>query len=151
MSEVPDGQDHSCLRVWTVRIEAAVNTICIGIANPSTAPDYHPDKDRHTISVLNNASAAYKGPDHNGDDIQFPHTARAENERSVGSLYHFTANLWTASVRVRPVIPHIASQYKRVKPPKTEWTIGQGIDDLAEYRAAVGLIGELDSCTLVAS
>jgi hypothetical protein len=66
---------------------------------------------------------------------------------AAGSEYHFTADLKTGEVYVRPVMTKTA----HCAPPseeRTEWTLASGIADLAEYTALVEL-NERTACTLI--
>jgi hypothetical protein len=61
----------------------------------------------------------------------------ASYREAAGSLYHFTADLSTGTLRVRPVVTCVHRDYRPRDPTQTEWTIAEGIADLAERGAAV--------------
>jgi hypothetical protein len=63
--------------------------------------------------------------------LSFPQSAYKE---STGSLFRFTADLSTGTLRVRPFIPHAVGSEK-----PQEWTMAEGLDDLGQWRAAVGV------------
>jgi hypothetical protein len=52
-------------------------------------------------------------------------------------VYHFTADLSTGTLRVRPIIKAIAPNYRPREPTQREWTLAEGLADLAECRASV--------------
>jgi hypothetical protein len=130
---------------FIIRIDAATDSICMGIAKPSPDPAYDADADPLTISVTTANCAAYRGDNYR--NILFPFVAT--HAESVGSLYHFTADLSTGSLRVRPLIAHISPNAEIPDPPQSEWTIAEGIKDLAEFRVAVGMRSTKCSCTLL--
>jgi hypothetical protein len=74
-----------------------------------------------------------------GTPTQTFHTAPDEDYDlfPAGAVYHFTADLSTGTLRVRPVIKHIYPGYSPRDANRTEWTIAEGVSDLAGYTAAV--------------
>jgi hypothetical protein len=118
----------------------------MGIAKPSPDPAYDADSDL-TISVTTANCSAYRGV--TSRDISFPFAACHAD--AVGSLYHFTADLTTGSLRVRPIIAEISLIAEIPDPPQSEWTIAEGITDLAEVRVAVGMRRSKCGCTLLAA
>jgi hypothetical protein len=80
------------------------------------------------------------------DDL--PHTYEGE---AAGSVYHFTADLQTGELRVRPVVRNLSHLHKPSDPPKTEWTVSRpgGIKDLASHRVLVNLRARGMACTMM--
>jgi hypothetical protein len=69
----------------------------------------------------------------------------AEHSRSAVSVHCGSRD---RHVRVRLVIPVISRQYRPPAEPQTEWTLAQGISDLADYRVTVAMCSLLDKCSL---
>jgi hypothetical protein len=121
------------LRFWTIRIDAVGRVLYPGISKPVTAPDYDRHTDPHSVYVCTGNPAFVGGKTRNG---HIPHSS-LNGAGGPGSLYHFTADLSSGSLRVRPVISRIAREYRARDPDQTEWTIAEGIADLADCRASV--------------
>jgi hypothetical protein len=148
-----DGKDRSSLRVWTIRIDTP-SVIFMGIGKPSPAAGYDADSDEHTISVTTangvfyakrKSPAADSGVD-SGSELPYVDYGA----QSLGALYHFTADLSTGCLRVRPVLPMV-SRYctqSQSTPPKRS--------GLSQRASAIWLITALllrctqsDGCTLL--
>jgi hypothetical protein len=147
----------SSLRAWTVRIDRSIDVICMGVAKPSSAPGYDVHADERAISISTANSHVFTG--HTPRSIALPFAsyagaavgAGAGAGVSAGALYHFTADLATGTLRVRPVIPLVSRHYRPPAKPQTEWTLAQGISDLADYRVTVAVCYLLDGCSLLTS
>jgi hypothetical protein len=88
-------------------------------------------------------------------DIDLPYAVSCDD--AFGSLYHFTADLATGSLRVRPIIGGFTGTAEtdvstRTGPPavaQTEWTLAEDISDLADYVGTVGLDTAQCRCSLL--
>jgi hypothetical protein len=125
-------KDVSALHVWAVRVDSAACHLYIGIARPSAASahDLYDDADTHYICT--GSSLAYHKADGKELNMPFSHGGDA-----AGSLYHFTADLSTGTLRVRPIVKLIDPRHQPHDPPQTEWTVAEGLSDLAERSAVV--------------
>jgi hypothetical protein len=134
----PDEADHRAvhphLRVWTIRINAADDSIFPGIIKPTRDPAYDANWDDDTYAVGTHHRVIVRGVTPLRDQ---PCTAGGKD--AVGSAYRFTADLSAGTVRVRPtvVIPRPLTGLPPVD--QTEWVLVEGIVDLGEYSASVGL------------
>jgi hypothetical protein len=126
--------NHSALRMWTVRVDQGPHTLYLGICKPLSAPDYDAVRDARSVFVHTYTPYSYNGLQHNLR-MNMPHS----DKDPAGSLYHLTADLSSGTLRVRPMIARVAPFYRPDDPTQTEWTIAEGIDDLAECRAVVAL------------
>jgi hypothetical protein len=127
-----DCKGPSELRVWTVRVDTAAFGMYFGACKWSTALQpaaaLAPD---HFVTVCTHDGGVRTGPGARADGLPY-----SEPNEAAGSLYQFTADLSTGSLRVRPIIKRLHPSYQPTDKNQTEWTIAEGLTDLAECRAA---------------
>jgi hypothetical protein len=121
----------SRLRVWTVRVDCdGPSTLFIGICKPSTAPFHDYCQDPRALTLCPVSPNLFRGTEE--EAIGLPFSVGGD---SSGSLYQFTADLSTGTLTVRPKVMDLAPDCELSS--QTEWTMGQGIADLADCHAAV--------------
>jgi hypothetical protein len=118
--------------------------MCLAIAKPTCSPEYNALEDADSWGVSTHCSYRWVGT--SGFDIGLPYGENGQG--NCGSVYHFTANIATGELRVRPVVRKVAAK-KPVDPLQTEWTIASGIAGLAEYRLIAMVAGEALAVTLL--
>jgi hypothetical protein len=128
-----DAKASSPLRVWTVRVDSGPHPLYPGICKPSTAVGYDAYKDTRSITVCTANSAVDVGKSRSFRNIPF-----SSADDAAGSLYHFTADLSTGSLRVRPSIGRDAEGHAAGE----GCLIAEGLDDLGECRASVSINAE---------
>jgi hypothetical protein len=133
-SDAKDGAT-SAVRKWTIRVEEIAFPLHIGICKPSSAQRDEAASDPHSISVC--TSNCYVDVGHYRHNRNIPFIESYED--AGGSLYHFTADLSTGTLRVRPIIKRVHSTYRPDVRTCTEWTIAEGLTELADCRASVAL------------
>jgi hypothetical protein len=142
-----DERSRATLREWSIRIDSAQEMLCFGIAKPPADPsDFDSLRDDNSWWITTHSSSKMKGAA--GVPIGLPHAYEGE---AAGSVYHFTADLKTGELRVRPVVRNVSYLHKPSDPPKAEWTISRpaGIKDLASHRVMAVLRAETTACTLM--
>jgi hypothetical protein len=155
VSDMPIGRFPSpagtpSLRAWTIRIDASPNLLFPGVRLPKRSPasgqthahaplavaaaEAEAEADAPCIAVCTWDSYSYRRIDTPDINLNIPHSSLLEE--TAGSLYHFTADLSTGTLRVRPELS--GDQNVRMSPIE-EWTTAEGVRDLAECSAAVAL------------
>jgi hypothetical protein len=131
--------DLSSLRVWTIRIDKAPgSSIYPGIFKPTGAPAYDPNMDTGTYSVGTHKSCVYRADRRVRRKRRLPCTCAGKD--AAGSLYHFTADLSSGTVYVRPIVLTANRDGgDDDEDDPVQWILEDGLSDLAEYRAGVAM------------
>jgi hypothetical protein len=116
----------------------------VGIAKPAFAPS-DPMAVSHAVTIATTSDCVYDGI--HSHVLPFP--CMDYSGDAVGAVYHFTADLSTGSVRVRPVLPTTGKRSQPHDNTQTEWIIAKGIANLGACRAIVAMRCVDDCCTLL--
>jgi hypothetical protein len=139
------------LRVWTIRIDRAADSVSLGIAEDHTT---HGETGARwtpqSLCLSTHSPYVFGAPI--DLDIGLPYN----RSDAAGALYHFTADLHTGHVRVRPVLtsvgPHPRGSTALVTAGQTEWTLTRtalSTAALTNCRVYVAMVCSDSACTML--